>query len=56
MKNIQLKFYDTAGMMYKKTGFISKGWKVLSEIDFSLLVIDSTKSFDEMTKQSIKRL
>jgi hypothetical protein len=42
--------------MYKKTGFISKGWKVLSEIDFSLLVIDSTKSFDEMTKQSIRRL
>lgn len=43
-------------MMYRKTGFVSKGWQVLSEIDFSLLVIDSTKRFDEMTKESIKRL
>jgi len=43
-------------MMYRKTGFISKGWKVLSDIDFSLLVVDSAKRFDEMTKEAIKRL
>lgn len=42
--------------MYKKEGFISKGWKVLSEIDFSLLVVDSAKRFDDMVKESIKRL
>lgn len=56
IKNIQIKYFDTPGLMYKKEGFISKGWKVLSEIDFSLLVVDSAKRFDEMTKESIKRL
>ena len=43
-------------MMYRKTGFISKGWKVLSEIDFSILVVDSAKRFDDIVKESIKRL
>jgi GTPase Era involved in 16S rRNA processing len=43
-------------MMYKKEGFISHGWKVLSMIDFSLLVVDSAKRFDDMLRESIKRL
>ena len=42
--------------MYKKEGFVSKGWKVLSEIDFTLLVVDSAKRFDNMIKESITRL
>lgn len=42
--------------MYRKEGFVSRGWKVLSDIDFSLLVVDSAKRFDDMIKESIKRL
>jgi hypothetical protein len=42
--------------MYRKDGFISKGWSILSKIDFSLLVVDSAKRFDEMIKEAIKRL
>ena len=53
---MQLKYFDTPGLMYKKEGFISKGWKVLSEIDFSLMVVDSAKRFDNMIKESIRRL
>ncbi len=29
IKNVQLKYYDTPGLTYNKTGFLSKGWKVL---------------------------
>ena len=46
IKNIQIKYLDTPGLSYNKTGYLSKGWKSLGEIDFSLLVIDSTKRFD----------
>jgi GTPase Era involved in 16S rRNA processing len=42
--------------MYRKEGFVSRGWKVLSQIDFSLLVVDCAKRCDEIVKESIKRL
>lgn len=42
--------------MHNKTGYLSKGWKVLSDIDFSLLVIDSSKKFDDLLQESINRL
>ena len=46
IRNVQLKFHDTPGLMYKKEGFVSKGWKVLGEIDFSLLVVDGAQRFN----------
>ena len=55
-RNVQLKYYDTPGLMHHKTGFQSKGWKVLGDIDFSLLVIDSSKKFDDLLQESINRL
>lgn len=42
--------------MHNKTGYISKGWKVLADIDFSLVVVDSSKKFDDLMQQSINRL
>jgi GTPase Era involved in 16S rRNA processing len=56
MRNVQIQYFDTPGLMYRKEGFISKGWGVLSKVDFSLLVVDSAKRFDDMLKESIKRL
>lgn len=56
VKNIQFKYYDTPGLTRNKTGYLSKGWKVLGDIDFSLLIIDSSKSFDDLLKESISRL
>lgn len=56
IKNIQLKYFDTPGLAHHKTGFVSKGWKVLGDIDFSLLVIDSSKKFDDLLQESISRL
>lgn len=56
LKNVQLKYYDTPGLTHKKTGFLSKGWKVLGEIDFSLLIVDSSKKFDDLIEESINRL
>jgi len=26
---VQLKYFDTPGLAHHKTGFVSKGWKVL---------------------------
>jgi len=56
IKNVQLKYYDSPGLTYNKTGYTSKGWGVLGEIDFSLLIIDSSKKFDDLLQESIKRL
>ncbi len=56
MKNIQLKYFDTPGLTNNKTGYLSKGWKILGSIDFSLLVIDSSKKFDDLLQESINRL
>lgn len=53
---MQLKYFDTPGLSHHKTGYLSKGWKVLGEIDFSLLVIDSSKKFDDLLEEAIKRL
>lgn len=56
IKNIQLKYFDTPGLSQNKTGYLSRGWSVLGDIDFSLLVIDSSKKFDDLLQESIKRL
>ena len=56
LRNVQLNYFDTPGLMHNKTGFLSKGWRVLGEIDFSLLVIDSSKKFDDLLQESINRL
>jgi len=29
IKNVQLKYLDTPGLTHNKTGYLSKGWKVL---------------------------
>lgn len=50
IRNIQLKYFDTPGLSRNKTGYLSKGWRVLGDIDFSLLVIDSSKNFDDLLK------
>lgn len=50
IRNVQLKYFDSPGLMHNKTGFVSRGWKVLGEIDFSLLVVDSSKKFDDLMK------
>jgi GTPase len=55
-RNVQLKYFDTPGLMHNKTGFLSRGWRVLGDIDFSLLVIDSSKRFDDLLKEAISRL
>jgi GTPase Era involved in 16S rRNA processing len=56
LKNVQLKYYDTPGLSQHKTGYLSRGWKVLRELDFTLLVIDSAKKFDDLVQESINRL
>lgn len=50
IKNIQLKYIDTPGVVAHKTGFISKGLKYLSDIDFALLIVDGAKRFDDVIK------
>jgi GTPase Era involved in 16S rRNA processing len=47
---VQIQYFDTPGLMYRKEGFVSKGWAVLSKVDFSLLVVDSAKRFDDILK------
>jgi len=56
IRNVQLKYFDSPGLMHNKTGYLSKGWKVLNDIDFSLLIIDSSKKFDDLLQESINRL
>ena len=56
IRNVQVKYLDSPGLMRNKTGYLSKGWKVLREIDFSLLVVDSSKKFDDLLQESIRRL
>jgi GTPase Era involved in 16S rRNA processing len=56
IKNVQIKYFDTPGLSHNKTGYLSKGWKVLGDIDFSLLIIDSSKKFDDLLQESINRL
>lgn len=56
IRYVQLKYVDTPGLVAKGGGFVSKGFKALSEIDFALLVVDGAKRFDDCIKESIKRL
>ncbi len=53
---MQVKYLDTPGVAVHKTGFTSHGWGVLSEVDFSLLVVDSSLNFEAVLKESIHRL
>jgi small GTP-binding protein len=47
LKNVQLNYYDTPGLMQKRGGFSTKCWEILGDINFALLVLDSTKRFEE---------
>ena len=56
VRNVQIKYFDSPGLMRHKTGYVSKGWKVLGDIDFSLLIVDSSRQFDDLLEESIRRL
>jgi len=47
LKNVQLNYFDTPGLLHKRGGFTTKSWDILGDIDFALLVLDSTKRFEE---------
>ena len=55
-KNVQLVYHDTPGLFDNKGGVISKGLKVLNEVDFVLMVIDCNKRFDSIVEATVDRL
>lgn len=56
LKNVQLVYYDTPGLFDNKGGIISKGLKVLSEVEFALMVVDCNKRFDSIIQATVDRL
>ena len=56
IKRVQLVYYDTPGLFPNKGGIISKGLKILNEVDFALMVVDCNKRFDAITEAAVDRL
>lgn len=56
LKNVQLIYYDTPGLFDNKGGVISKGLKVLPEVEFALMVVDCNKRFDTIIQTTVDRL
>lgn len=53
LKNVQLNYHDTPGLVQYRGGFQTKHWNVLGDIDFALVVLDSTKRFEEGVRVAI---